>query len=925
MLGDKDDKGNTALHLTAKNGNAELAAMLIEKGAKVDEPNSDRNTPIHVAAEESQSEVLQLLLKRPVRDINAVNDKQETALHKAAGSGDKKCVELLLKKGADVNRRDYQNNTPLWLAAMNQHQVVATLLQKNCCDASIIFEAAKQNKEDVLETLLAYRHLKKMINNKDEKGLTALHIASKRGYLKIVTCLLKHNAEVHVKDGKENLPASDVNHENKRAPPTEDNQSTTSEHFQPLWSDKESSPFAGKGWTPLHYASVHGHAHVVRVLIQHDRTVVDDLDVEGKTAFHLAAENGRDKVLGVLKLKDERLLIKTNKDGQSALHLAASKGWRKTCTLLLGYSQSLLDAKDTPGMTPLHLAARHGHPAVIQLLLDKGAKILPDKTGLNYFDHAIDNGHMDVVKMIISSDKCYTALRNAKEQVDGSIDTPMRKLIREMPKMAKLACDRCIERQTDKSDIHVYEFLDDTYPAEEWKTTTKARDGGGKTYGKDQQLTREAEPYTDNSYIRKQNHPLMIMLKHERQELFKHPVVKSLMKSKWHWSYRSLYIFSLFMYCVFLAALTGFLITADHPQSMASNSLDCVGVEMSHTFEKIAAYTVMVLAVVNILIEMFQFFMARRSYVTQLGTNLFDWVTSITAFIFVFSASDCHLVTGYRTEWQWHFGAIAIFFGWVNLVLYVTQMVPLLGIYVVMFTHTVITFAKFFFVAIIFTVAFALAFYTVLHQEGPFEDVAKSLLKTWVMMIGELDFDNIFNDSSNPPAFPVLAYILFVFFLIIMSILIMNLLVGLAVGDIQAVQNKATLTRLETEVELILDVELFTPRFLLHNTVMRQKEIKSTGIGCCQWIADCWSGANRRVGSDSTVSHQDSHDGAKKPDATDTLTTEEKMDELWEMKQKLEEMWRVTQKTNAMIVRILSFVTGWGCLKVTKQFLISCQ
>nr|KAG5685642.1 hypothetical protein BaRGS_001378 [Batillaria attramentaria] len=129
-------------------------------------------------------------------------------------------------------------------------------------------------------------------------------------------------------------------------------------------------------------------------------------------------------------------------------------------------------------------------------------------------------------------------------------------------------------------------------------------------------------------------------------------------------------------------------------------------------------------------------------------------------------------------EWQWHFGAIAIFFGWVNLVLYVSQMVPLLGIYVVMFTHTVITFAKFFFVAIIFTVAFALAFYTVLHQEGPFEDVAKSLLKTWVMMIGELDFDNIFNDSSNPPAFPVLAYILFVVFLIIMSILIMNLLVN---------------------------------------------------------------------------------------------------------------------------------------------------
>nr|KAG5685639.1 hypothetical protein BaRGS_001375 [Batillaria attramentaria] len=98
ILEDKDDKGNTALHLAAKNGNTELAATLIEKGAKVDEPNSDRNTPIHLAVENRDSDVLQLLLKKPVRDIDAWNDKQETALHMAAKSGDKKCVELLLKK-----------------------------------------------------------------------------------------------------------------------------------------------------------------------------------------------------------------------------------------------------------------------------------------------------------------------------------------------------------------------------------------------------------------------------------------------------------------------------------------------------------------------------------------------------------------------------------------------------------------------------------------------------------------------------------------------------------------------------------------------------------------------------------------------------------------------------------------------------------
>ena len=52
------------------------------------------------------------------------------------------------------------------------------------------------------------------------------------------------------------------------------------------------------------------------------------------------------------------------------------------------------------------------------------------------------------------------------------------------------------------------------------------------------------------------------------------------------------------------------------------------------------------------------------------------------------------------------------------------------------------------------------------------------LLKTFVMVIGEFEYDSGFSDDensqSNPPAF---AYILFLLFIIIMTILLMNLLV----------------------------------------------------------------------------------------------------------------------------------------------------
>ena len=59
--------------------------------------------------------------------------------------------------------------------------------------------------------------------------------------------------------------------------------------------------------------------------------------------------------------------------------------------------------------------------------------------------------------------------------------------------------------------------------------------------------------------------------------------------------------------------------------------------------------------------------------------------------------------------------------------------------------------------------------------------MGKSLLKTSVMMIGEFDYGNIFFDDSQKVPFPELTYVLFVVFVILMSIIIMNLLVREAV------------------------------------------------------------------------------------------------------------------------------------------------
>ena len=63
--------------------------------------------------------------------------------------------------------------------------------------------------------------------------------------------------------------------------------------------------------------------------------------------------------------------------------------------------------------------------------------------------------------------------------------------------------------------------------------------------------------------------------------------------------------------------------------------------------------------------------------------------------------------------------------------------------------------------------------------------------------------------------------IFFICFLVIMPIIIMNLLVGLAVDDIKAVQDNAVLSRLAMQVSLNLDVEKVLPDFLKRKLAVR--------------------------------------------------------------------------------------------------------
>ena len=66
--------------------------------------------------------------------------------------------------------------------------------------------------------------------------------------------------------------------------------------------------------------------------------------------------------------------------------------------------------------------------------------------------------------------------------------------------------------------------------------------------------------------------------------------------------------------------------------------------------------------------------------------------------------------------WHRSIGALSVWLSWISLVLFMRKF-PKLGIYVVMFTDIVKTFAQFFLVFTLFIIAFGLGFHILLYEQ----------------------------------------------------------------------------------------------------------------------------------------------------------------------------------------------------------------
>ena len=100
----------------------------------------------------------------------------------------------------------------------------------------------------------------------------------------------------------------------------------------------------------------------------------------------------------------------------------------------------------------------------------------------------------------------------------------------------------------------------------------------------------------------------------------------------------------------------------------------------------------------------------------------------------------------------------------------------------------------------IFVTGFALGFHVLLSDKPEFEHPWDSMLKTLVMMSGEFEYSGIFFSDAGKVPYPTVTYFLFVIFFFLLSIITLNLLVGLTVDDIKEFLDEAEFQNLKLKV-----------------------------------------------------------------------------------------------------------------------------
>jgi ankyrin repeat protein len=480
------------------------------------------------------------------------------------------------------------------------------------------------------------------------------------------------------------------------------------------------------------------------------------------------------------------------------------------------------------GMPLLHATARSGNYEVLQLLMGKGGK---DTSPKDYKDRTILHWLAQVRER--EPDDKYILENCFKVSLDKDSVTKMDIDFRDVSGNTALYIalqngfrDRAKLLLSKGADVSVrgkacQVLLPTTIPILEEILDDCLLSNDELLTSKDLQLSLNKEVLT--------NIVTPIVESQHLRELLKHPVISTFLYLKWL-KVRYIFFIDMAFYVIFLCCLTTYILLSEPYNTLndgvvASNTTDIFSFNDGNITSGIndSNYTsqtksrnlrflqnfLMISLFLLTLKKMKQLIVHQWVYI-KLLQNWLEILLIISTFI------SCSGVVE-SAELKNHSSAVALLLGWLEMLM-LSGRLPLLSVQYEMLRTVILTFLWYMMGYVTLLIAFALSFYILFKGsseqggENMFANPPISLLKTIVMFRGEFDISSLSFDTL-----PYTSHVIFLLFVVLVAIVLLNLLNGLAVNDTGEIRKNAETLSLVARAKLISRIERLVnalPKFM---------------------------------------------------------------------------------------------------------------
>lgn len=856
-----DEENSTPLHAAIDAGNIEVARVLLKHGACPLVIKGDIPPPLHLACSQGRLEIVREIVDLAGKEIlQRVDQNQRSPLHYSAFSiHSTSIISYIANKGGlseiAINQQDNNGRTPLHMSISSGNLNGARELLargadpfvKDGCGLNALHFAVLHNRKAIIHMLLEIPNSDELANEINKMGYSPMHIGLKLGLKDIVSTLV------------------------------------TSVQLQ---SKNVKDP---NGNNYIHLSASSGDCNALAAFkeLNNAHNLINETNDRGITPLHCAAKNGHSQFVEIL-ITCGAMVHRCHK-GTSPLMLACSGGHIECARILYKAYPFQIDWQDSDGDTALHYAARSGSPSMIQKVLDLGCKIVHNDSMKSFLDLLISTGNEDCGLAVVNHRRWQECL----DVVSPDLENPMLCLIQHMPTIAKAVLDRCHTKKSTGGKLHTetfnfkYLLSHETEPAESQiqsdqtkqdhsrkdravpvltrirtrmkgmdevvisnlETVDTSDDLRGMTLNHSNSMARKENPSTTSNSKKKMSKTMEVlkrMMEYKRVDLLVHPVVSAYLKQKWKSYGQFLYAFDFGILILLVFFLTMFVLLSPRPgpghflpaeiENITNNDTLAGGNQTGNVSENAA--------VDGTPGQVFGFLAVFMNSVFAVGViiglltqgwksiniveRILYWISTIAIvlnYIFLLSPNPFGLST-------LPFGAGACFFSWLAL-FGALEFIDVFGIYVNMFFRILRTAFQVLVVCLFLLIAFALALYVIAREVTEFSNIGFALFTVFGYMLGEIQYSLFIEKIKNETRAEVsICYIMVTFIVVLaimLSIVMANLLIGLAVGDIERIKQNAIYQKRGLEISFFTSTDNYTPRCLQHVITIKSHVIHHTG------------------------------------------------------------------------------------------------